>query len=894
MGREIMQSKLQKPQLPKNYVARPALHELLNRAPMILVSASAGSGKSTAVSAWIDYLEVPFMWYRLDSWDNHLDQFLIHLSAGMGKLLSENTSEAILELLNSRMSLGDEAVIRTAVALLQQVTSPIVWVFDDYQEVDLAGIHQFVSLLMQHLPQNHRVCLISREDPPVPLARYRSEGRLVAVREVDLRLSVAEARCLLDPRLDANQVSYLHGRTEGWIAGIQLTVQSLQGIENISQFMTAYRDSKAYIMDYLLEEVLERQSSEMRDFLLKTSIFDDFSPELVDYTLQLITGDCQLSLRQLVKSNCFIMPLIDGEWFRYHQLFRELLRQRLKLQMKTNQDELTGLYHRAGKWYEDRDQIQEAIHYYLEALPLEAARLIECLWSKMDLELRSEAWLSLAGRLPEHVRCKSPVLAVGWGWALLNKGDIQNSLPWFERAQALIGQDDLIIFDKGQYDQLPATLLSAKAYIAASQGHYMDLMNYNEQLIACATSLPYQRLWVIDTFVSTLHWASGDLEQAISEMTGVSIKAKDQLPPVVQGSLLWVIAAMQIEKGDLTAAQFALEHALGRLKTSPVNAILSANYSIYLGEIACLRGDMPQAFLALEQSAAYGQQYVFLDWRQTYEHLLARLYCSQGMFELARDSIKKGREYLQPNPIPVTISFDDLELWVQLLELETKQEQKSLNQRVQFFHDHLFSTVKGDPLNPTFFNKNEITPNQQPNTQHGLMDSGLPGYTDEFKWKLLMRFWTGSSTGLFQMCLAFLERAKSQKRWLHALEFTILAGRLASNEAKQQQYEQEARVLAQKEHLVMPFIIWGYQKWSTDRAIEYANLQLSEPLTPRELELLNLIAMGYSNEEICQALFLALSTVKSYNNSLFGKLGVKRRTEAIVKARVLKLLPEAK
>lgn len=894
MGREIMHSKLQKPQLPKNYVARPALNELLNRGLIVLVSAPAGSGKSTAVSAWIDYLEAPYLWYRLDPWDNHLDQFLIYLSAGMGKMRLENTSEALLELINSRMSLGDEAVIRTAVALLQQVTSPIIWVFDDYQEVDLAGIHQFISLLMQHLPQNHKVCLISREDPPVPLARYRSEGRLVAVREIDLRLSVAEARCLLDPRLDANQVSYLHGRTEGWIAGIQLTVQSLQGIEDILQFMNAYRDSKAYIMDYLLEEVLERQSSEKRDFLVKTAIFDDFSPELVDYTLQLTAGDSEQILRQLEKSNCFIMPMIDGEWFRYHQLFRELLRQRLKLQMKANHDELKGLYHRAGQWYEDRDQIQEAIHYYLEALPLEAARLIECLWSKMDLELRSEAWLSLAERLPEPVLNKSPVLAVGWGWSLLNKGDIQNSLPWFEQAQALIGQEDLIIFDKGQYDQLPATLLSAKAYIAASQGRYMDLMNYNEQLIACATSLPYQRLWVIDTFVSTLHWANGDLEQAISEMTGVSIKAINQLPPMVQGSLIWVIAAMQIEKGDLTAAQFVLEQALGRLKTSPVNSILSANYSMYLGEVASLRGDMPQAFLALEQSAAYGHQYGFLDRRQTYEHLLARLYCSQGMFELARDSIKKGREYLQPNPIPVTISFDDLELWVQMLELETRQDQKALNQRVVFFHDHLFSTVKSDFLNPTLFNKNEIGRNQASSKEHGLMASGLPGYMDEFKWKLLMRFWSGSSAGLFDMCLAFLERAKSQKRWVHVLEFTILAGRLANNEAKQQQYEQEAKVLAQKEHLVMPFIIWGYQKWSTEKAVDYANHQLAEPLTPRELELLHLIAKGYSNEQICQALFLALSTVKSYNNSLFGKLGVKRRTEAIVKARALKLLPESK
>ena len=890
-----MRSKLQKPQLPANFVPRAALNRKLDQNPVVLVSASAGSGKSTAVSAWLD-TQPRYLWYRLDAWDNDIDAFFMHLALGVDAVMGTPPELGLQQWVGARSTMGDDTLIRAMVVHLEQLPGPAIWIFDDYHEAANPIIHQLIGQILQHLGPQHKLCLITREDPPIMLAKVRAAGQLSSIREADLRMTVEEAEVLLDPRLSAEQLTFVHERTEGWVAGLQLTGQTLLVTDSVTGFIEAYRDSKDYMMDYLVEEVLARQPEAIRQFLKRTSIFDDFCPDLVDSTLGLAAGESEKILRQLVRSNCFVIPLLDGSWFRYHQLFRELLRQRFKLQTQNQAQtetqnltmghlqDLQNLHSRAGAWFEAAGQIQEAIHYYIEGQPLEAARLIESLWPQMDLELRSNAWLNLAQRLPREIVWQSPVLATNWGWALLNAGDLETSMPWINRGEQLYYQknEEIIVFDQSEYDQLPATILSAKAYFAAAKGDFAQLMALNEALSATATGVSYQRLWVIDTFVATIQWSQGNLDAGIKAMEkALSYSGKDgqHLTTMVCESLVWVIADLQIEKGDLTAAKIALESASSRVKNLSIGPILLAIYSTYLAEIATIRGDFNTAAELLRTGESYGISFDFLDWRQSYEHLLVRLNALQGNYQQARVSIQSGRESLHHNPLPETVSFDDLELMVALYEHEASSHP---------------ATNHPATNHPSTSHQQTLLHHHYKTLMAQRQEHVLPEYTAEYKWKLLMRFWDvsvlGPTTEIYALCLELLQRAKAQNRHLHVLDYTLLAARLSPNERTRQHHESSAQQLGVHEHYILPHIQWGMRAWSNQDRSKQANNQLAEPLTNRELEMLQLIANGLSNDQISQQLFITVSTVKGYNNSLYTKLGVKRRTEAILKAKDLGLI----
>lgn len=889
--RIIMQTKLQMPQLPDNYVARQALIDQLNISSFALVSAFAGSGKTTAVCAWLreqlalskthdegreaSSQSLSYLWYRFDAWDNDLEVFMSHLTYGLDMALDYPEDQGFRNLLGLGSTVSPEILLRAIVAKIEGSNRPLVLVFDDYHEVTHPTIHSFVSLLMQHLEKGHRLCLITREDPPIMLAKLRASGKLTAIREMDLRMSLSEARALLDPQLGPELVGFIHERTEGWVAGIQLTgqtIRTLEGLEAVNHFIVLYRESKAYMMDYLLEEVLNRQTESVSQFLINTSIFDDFCPELLDYALELPEGHSETMLKYLVSVNCFVVALSESNWYRYHQLFKELLQLRLNEQGKK-------ICQRAGAWFEARGQIQQAIHYYIQSEPLEAARLIEGLWATMDLAFRSLAWLDLAKRLPREIVSHSPVISAGWGWALLNNGETDEAIPWLDRAEWLYTQKEagadtegalIYVFDQEEYSQISLSLISARAYVCASRGDFEGVQTLNAVLEASAKKIPYQRLWVIDTYVSTIAWSLGNLDAAILAMTRAQQsfgKPGQQFPVMVRESLVWVIAAIQIEKGDLYVAKVALEAAMKRVNGLSIGPILVSRYLIYLAEIAAIKGDFASAFKALKASKAEGLILDALDWRESYALLLAKLYIAQGLFALAKEQIEEGRTYTQQNPIPESVSFNDLSLYIDLATGEA---------------------AAAEAVNLKGF----------------LEAEGLPDYTQEFKCKVILRFLDQRQVELktkgYTLCLRLLDRAKAQKRFLHRIDYELLAARLSPNERTRQAHEAEANRLSgmslqsqrggQGYQILLPHLLWGSRSLNDLKQIQAVNPSLADPLTNREREVLQLIAEGLSNEEISQRLYITLSTVKSYNNTLYAKLGVKRRTEAIYKARDLGLI----
>lgn len=388
------------------------------------MSAPAGSGKSTIVSAWLTEQDTPYSWYSLDEWDNDLMCFFAYMIAGI-KSIDEQTSEQLEHMLDAFQTIGFEGILKGFIHQLHAVDRPFILVLDDYQVIQNDQIHQVLRTMLEHMPNLMQLVLITREDPPLPLAKVRASKGLLELRISDLRFTEEEVKTFFLQKLNLNlqeeQLQLLFKRTEGWIAGLQLTALSMQGLKDTSGFIEAFTDSHYYIMDYLMEEVLERQTPEIKEFLLKTAVLEFFSGELCDAVVQLEPGNGRAIVERLVKTNSFIIPMESShEWYRYHHLFRDLLRQRLEQQSKAD---IKNLHHRAGRWFKMEGREQEAIHHFLKAEVFEeAAALIECKWSEMDLQLQSAFWLDMAKQLPVSILEKSPVLAMGYGWALLDMG----------------------------------------------------------------------------------------------------------------------------------------------------------------------------------------------------------------------------------------------------------------------------------------------------------------------------------------------------------------------------------------------------------------------------------------------------------------------------------------
>jgi LuxR family maltose regulon positive regulatory protein len=873
----LMSSKLHKPILPKGLVVKPELLTQLSASRVALVCAQAGSGKSTVVSYWLDHQNTAYLWYGLDQWDNDLGQFLTYLAEGLSPI-DEQQGRQILQLVTAGQSIQVEQLIKTVISLLHQLTVPAVLVLDDYHYIQEPSIHQFMTMLLAHLPPYLQLCIISREDPPMPLAKLRASRQLTEVRMSALRFSLDEAEALfqttLERALSREQVASLYDKSEGWIAGLQLMALSLASTDDLDDFIKAFSGDHYYIMDYLMEEVLVHHTPAMRHFLLYTSILPYFTPQMCEDVLELSPGEGYTHIEYLLKTNSFLIPLdAKAHWYRYHHLFEELLKQRLYFLKPAD---LEGLYRRAGNWFEKQGQWSEAVNHYLEGgCTFEAAALIEKRWATMDIELRSSTWLEWAKKLPGDLLEKSPVLCLGYGWSLLNTGDLVTCEPWFVRAEALYedalhmpSAKGILISDQSALHDLPAFIMVAKAYSAAIEGRYDDLLTWTERASAFSAEDHWRFTWVAKSLMAMFHWGNGNLDTGIDLMQVISKDTLGRINPVVQHSFIWVIGELYIQKGTLAKAQFMLESAIDSVLKEGIAPVLLATYYLLLALIATIRGDRRLAFELLETSRSYGYRFEYHDWHYKYYTLLGRLYLQEGLYEKVKECIAEGRASIFRNPIPETYTIETLDLW---LFLAAEQDERRWQQYVV----------------------------EAMREAEGFSDQ-LPSYLEETRWKIIMNYAPVQIYGevLEGLCQRLLSRAEVQHRYLHIIEYTLLLRRFEKSPWKRETLLQRAQKIADSEGIQQPFIELAQeyasqgisQEPSPQVQREQINRTLPEPLTGRELELLGLINAGYSNQQISDTLFIALSTVKSYNNNLFGKLDVKRRTEAIMKAKVLGLL----
>ena len=445
-------------------VERPRLLEKLEpKRPfkLILISAPAGYGKTTLITAWLRHIqaadEARICWLSLDEDDSDPQQFFRYLAAAVRPL--PGVQSTLPQLLQSNQAIPAKTLTKAFIHDLVPVTTPYYLIIDDYHAIDAADVDSALATLLELMPPQMTMVLTSRSDPGFPISRLRARGELIEVRADDLRFTEEEAaqflRRTMGLTLQAEHITALEKRTEGWAAGLQMAALSMQNRtgEDLDGFVHSFTGSHRFILDYLVEEALQQQPESIRTFLLHTAILDRLCGPLCDA----VTGqeESQKILEALERDNLFVVPLDDQRvWYRYHHLFADVL----QAQAKVTQPDLVAAHHqRASAWYGQHGLPADAIRHALAAEEYEqAAAFAELTWRSMDRSYRSAIWLGWVKALPDELVRARPVLSAGYAWALLDSGEMEAAetrlrdaerwLAMGERPQA--AADEMVVVSK--------------------------------------------------------------------------------------------------------------------------------------------------------------------------------------------------------------------------------------------------------------------------------------------------------------------------------------------------------------------------------------------------------------------------------------------------------------
>ncbi|UCD43016.1 MAG: NACHT domain-containing protein, partial [Chloroflexota bacterium] len=388
MTAPLLVTKLFVPPTRQELVPRPRLIERLDRGlhcKLTLISTPAGFGKTTLLTQWVDKLKVSnngkahtdykIAWFSIDEGDNDPTHFLTYLITALNRIEGGKIAvgEGSLGMLQSSQPPTAELILTQLINEIADLPDKIILVLDDYHLIDTQLIQDALNFLLENLPPQLHLVVATREDPPLPLPRFRARDQITELRAVDLRFTPTEAAEFLNQvmglDLSDQNINALESRTEGWIAGLQLAAISMQGHADAAGFIESFTGSHRLVLDYLIEEVLDRQSARVQSFLLQTSILDKLKSDLCDA----VTGrdDSQQTLEYLDQANLFIIPLDDErQWYRYHHLFAGLLHQRLE---QTQSEQVSILQSRASEWFQINGLPDEAIVHALRAGNFERA-----------------------------------------------------------------------------------------------------------------------------------------------------------------------------------------------------------------------------------------------------------------------------------------------------------------------------------------------------------------------------------------------------------------------------------------------------------------------------------------------------------------------------------------
>src|SRR6266480_2104492 len=510
MSTLILSTKLYIPPPPTRAVLRPRLIERLNEGlhrKLTLIAAPAGFGKTTLVSAWVAGCDRQVAWLSLDKGESDPILFLTYLVAALQRI-APTIGEGVLGVLQSPQPPPTESILTALLNEITTIPDHFVLVLDDYHVIDAKPVDHALTFLLEHLPPQMHLVIATREDPPLPLARLRVGSYLTELRAVDLRFTPSEAAEFLNQgmglNLSAEDIVRLSTRTEGWIAGLHLAALSLQGQQDATSFITSFTGSHHFVLDYLVEEVLQQQPESIQTFLLRTSILDRLCGPLCDAVLLTPSGSGQETLESIEHANLFLVPLDDERrWYRYHQLFADLLRQRLHQSIASSpadaQSQVSELHIRASLWYEDHDLEIEAFHHAAAAHDVERAeRLMEGKGIPLHFRGAVTALLAWLESLPTTVLNARPSLWVRYASLLLVNGQTTGVEEKLQAAETALQRAEA----DNKTRNLVGQMAAARATLALTR------YDVETMLAQSRRALEYLHPYNL-SYHSTAHWTLG-------------------------------------------------------------------------------------------------------------------------------------------------------------------------------------------------------------------------------------------------------------------------------------------------------------------------------------------------------------------------------------------------
>ncbi len=905
MSIPILTTKLFIPPPRPQVVVRSRLMERLNESlhrKLTLISAPAGFGKTTLMSEWIVGCkrlepEVYAAWLSLDEGDSDSTRFLVYLIAAL-QTVSADIGNRMLAVLQSSQPPPSEAILTVLLNEIATIPNHIILVLDDYHLIECSAVDQALTFLIEHLPPQMHLVIATREDPGLPLARYRSRDQLTELRAADLRFTPAEAAEFLNEvmglKLAAEDIAALEMRTEGWIAGLQLAFLALkgmrQGYQDAASLIRSFTGSHHFVLDYLLEEVLQHQSESIQAFLLRTSILDRLCGPLCDAIWRIPGASGQETLEYLERANLFIVPL-DNErrWYRYHHLFADLLRQRLHQNpISLAEGESAGvseLHNRASVWFEENDDEAEAFHHALAAGDFErAADLAERTWQVMDMRFQSATWLGWVQALPDELVRARPILSVGFAWAFMDSGDVEASESRLRDAERWLegSPDRRVAMNEAQLRTLPAKIALAHAYNAQAQGDVSGTAKYAELALKLTPEEDHLGRAQAAVTLGLTYWASGDLQTVQRAMTDwVNSMQK-------AGNIFFVIpslntlAEIMSAQGHLHEAARTYQQAL-QLASAHDESVLrvTANGHLGLGMLYHEMGNQEAAAQHLAKSRTLGEQTSLVDWPYRWCLAQARLKETEGDWDAALDLLDEATRLYVRTPVPDIRPIEAVKArvyvrqgrltrslaWVQARDLSVDDDLSYLR---EFEHITLARVLIAQ-------NTNEQAAALLARLLETAEKGGRIGSMIEI---LVLQTLVHEAQGNTTLALSSLERAlflADPEGYVRIFvdEGSRMAGLLdkAAKQGVAPNYVRQLRAAFGK----------------TGGETSAAQL-LSEPLSERELEVLRLLGTELDGPAIADKLMVSLNTMRTHTKNIYNKLCVNNRRAAIRRAEELDLL----
>ncbi|MBK7319502.1 MAG: helix-turn-helix transcriptional regulator [Anaerolineales bacterium] len=909
MSTSILATKLYTPPPRAKIVLRSRLIEQLNMGlrsgrRLTLISAPAGFGKTTLVSEWVADCGRPTAWLSLDEEDGDLTRFFVYFISAL-QTIAPNIGEQALGVLQTPQPPPIESILTTLLNEVIAVTDNFIFVLDDYHMLDSKAIDNALNFLVDHQPPQLHLVITTREDPNLPLARLRVRNQLTELRVTDLRFIPSEAAEFLNQVMDLNlsteEVSALEIRTEGWIAGLQLAVLSMQGRQDVHGFIHAFAGDHRYIVDYLVEEVLRRQPESIRNFLLQTAILDRLNGPLCDAVTDQLGGKERLETLQ--RGNFFLIPLDDKRhWYRYHHLFADVLRMHL---MTEQPDQIPILHRCASEWYEQNGSTSEAIHHALAAQDFErAANLIERAVPEARRNRQETQLLNWLKAIPDEVLQYRPVLSVHYAGTLLQTGQLdgvkvrlRNAERWLDMPADT--QVQPVYVDKEDFQRLPGLVSMYHAAIALTQGDVANTMKHAQQVLELARENDDLLRGSASSLLGLAFWTNGDLETAYQMFSkGMAYLQKvGFISDVIGGSV--TLADLQITQGHLHEAMSIYERGL-QLATKQQDAPVlrgAADMHVGMSGLYYERNELNIAEQHLLKSKELGELNGLPKNPYRWRVAMAQIQEVQGDLDGALDLLDEAESLyvgdFSPNVRPT--SALKARVWVKQGELEkaldwARERKLSIEEEPSYLRE--FEQI-------TFVRI--LLSQYQGNHLISLLHDAL-GLLE----RLLKAADEGGRIGsVIEILILQALAHQMQEDRPAALISLERALKLSEPEGYMRIFLAEGSSMAELIHdMDARGILPNYTRKllsafevedqgldvETPPSAESASSSLIEALSQRELDLLRLFKTELSGPEIAQELVIALSTVRTHTKSIYNKLNVNSRRAAVKKAIELGLI----